>query len=212
MRLLLVFAILLLGVPAAAKTLKLDFTQGLSGWQEKIFSGRVAYRTVEDGGHLVLQAESRGKASALIHRQDIDPRRYPKLRWRWKIDRVLERGHAGLKAGDDYPARIYIIFDSWLPFYARSINYIWANRVARETLVVSPYYRRSIMLAVNSGAEAAGGWVIEERNLLADYRRAFGDEIPLIKAIAVMTDGDDTGESSTAWYDWIEFVPLEDEP
>ncbi len=209
---LLLLVLLFFGVPAAAETIKISFDKDLSGWQEKIFSGRVDYRTIEDDGHLVLQGVSGGKASALIHWQDIDPRQYPTLRWRWKIDKVLEKGHAGLRSGDDYPARIYIIFDSWLPGFARSINYIWASQVSREAMVVNPYYRRSIMLAVNSGDEAAGRWVIEERDLLADYQRAFGGRIPLIKAIAIMTDGDDTGESATAWYDWIEFVPGEREP
>ncbi len=212
MKFILLIFMLLFAIPAAAEIIKINFDKDLSGWQEKIFNGKVDYQVLEDDGHKVLQGKSNGKASALIHWQDIDPQKYPKLRWRWKIDKVLENGHAGQKSGDDYPARIYIIFDSWLPNFARSINYIWASHVKQETMVVSPYYRRSVMLAVNSGNDDAGHWVIEERDLLADYQQAFGDKIPLIKAIAIMSDGDDTGESSTAWYDWIEFAPAGVDP
>ncbi len=212
MRYLLLLIYFFLCFPAHAETIKLGFEQNLRGWQEKVFNGSVDYQAVVADGHLVLRAESRGKASALIYWQDIDPQRYPTLRWRWKIDKILEKGRAGEKAGDDYPARIYIIYDSWLPAFARSINYIWASKLEREMMVVSPYYRRSVMLAVNSGSEDAGRWVIEERDLRADYRRAFGAEAPLIKAIAIMTDGDDTGENVTAWYDWIEFISAEREP
>ncbi len=211
MRFLLCFILFAISAPVAAQSIRVDFRDGLSEWQEKSFSGRVNYQIVTEDGHQILHAESGGKASALIHRLDINPQQYPTIRWRWKIDKILEKGYAGNKAGDDYPARIYIVFDSWLPNYARSINYIWASHVERETMVASPYYRRSIMLAVNTGDKEAGRWVIEERNLLADYQRAFGDKIPMIKAVAVMSDGDNTGESATAWYDWIEFVPAKKE-
>jgi len=202
----------LLSGASHATPLRISCGDQVSGWEEKIFNGQVDYQAVIDDGRQVLQAESKGKASALIYRLNVDPHQYPKLRWRWKIDKILEKGHAGQKAGDDYPARVYIIFDSWLPNYARSINYIWASKVDRETLIVSPYYRRSIMLAVNSGPESVGRWVIEERDLLSDYKRAFGGKIPLIKAIAIMSDGDNTGESSMAWYDWVEFLPANGKP
>ena len=205
----IIFAVLLVltaTFTVNAMNIRVDFRSELDGWEEKVFNGRVDYRVVQDADHLVLQGISGGKASALIYWQDINPVEYPKIRWRWKIDKILQKGQAGQKAGDDYPARIYIIFDSWLPNYARSINYIWASHAEPEALVVSPYYSRSVMLAVKSGDADVGRWVEEERNLFADYQRAFGDKIPLIRAVAIMTDGDDTGESSTAWYDWLEFV------
>ncbi len=212
MRLLLFLVCFFLSVQAEAAALRLDFSSGLDGWDEKLFSGRVDYRIVAAEGTQVLQAESRGMASALIRRVDIDPQQYPRIRWRWKIENVLEKGHAGSRDGDDYPARIYIVFDSWLPNFARSLNYIWASRLAAEEVVVNPYYRRSMMLAVESGAEKSGHWIVEERSLVDDYQKAFGGKIPGIRAIAVMSDGDNTGESVRAWFDWIEFVPLTDSP
>ncbi len=207
MKKLLLLLVLFTALSAyAAETVTLDFRQGLKGWKEKKFSGQVEYQLVQDGDHQVLQAQSKGQASALIYWLKIDPHKYSRLRWRWKIERVLEKGQAGVKAGDDYPARIYIVFDSWLPNFARSINYIWASKLAAESVVVNPYYRRSIMLAVESGSGKAGQWVVEERDLVADYRKVFGGDIPRIRAIAVMTDGDNTGESVFAWFDWIEFT------
>lgn len=204
--LFILLSLIFLGISASAESIRIDFTEGLKGWEEKVFKGHTDYRIVEKDGYPVLHAQSNGSASALIYRNDIDPGLFPKIRWRWKIDRVLKDGHAGIKSTDDYPARIYVIFDSWLPNYARSINYIWASRLERNAVVVSPYYRRSIMLAVESGNQKAGDWVVQERNLLEDYQRVFGGKIPRIKAVAVMTDTDDTGENAQAWYDWIEFV------
>lgn len=207
MRVVLLLAFLLLVSSANAESIRLDFSGGLTGWEEKVFDGRVDYQLVNEDGRQVLQADSRGNASAMIYRLNIDPQQYPTLRWRWKIDHILEKGHAGLKEGDDYPARIYIVFDAWLPIYTRSINYIWASSVELDTVTANPYYKRSIMLAVESGAEKAGEWVVEERSLVVDYQRVFGRNAPRIKAVAVMTDGDNTGENVRAWFDWIEFVP-----
>jgi hypothetical protein len=61
------------------------------------------------------------------------------------------------------------------------------------------------MIVVRSGAARVGAWVEEERNVYEDYRKAFGEDPPMIKGIAVMTDTDDTGESATAYYGDIAF-------
>ena len=45
-----------------------------------------------------------------------------------------------------------------------------------------------------------GQWVTAERDIVADYRRAFGTEPPPIVGIAIMSDSDNTGESARAWY------------
>lgn len=192
---------------AAEAPLRFDFSAGLKGWDETVFKGHVDYRLVEEAGRQVLRADSRGNASGLVRRIDVDPQLYPVLRWRWKVDGVLPHGWAGKKAGDDFPARVYVIFDAWVPIFARTLNYIWANRVPQDSLVVNPFYSRALMLAVESGTARAGRWVVEERNLQEDYRRAFGGDMPRIKAVAVMSDGDNTGESARAWFDWIEFLP-----
>jgi hypothetical protein len=56
------------------------------------------------------------------------------------------------------------------------------------------------MIAVESGNGKAGQWVSEQRNVLEDYRRYFGQDPPRPGAVAIMTDSDNTGESATAWY------------
>jgi hypothetical protein len=46
----------------------------------------------------------------------------------------------------------------------------------------------------------------EERNVYEDYKRAFGEEPPMISGIAIMTDTDNTGESAEAYYGNIVFL------
>jgi len=53
-----------------------------------------------------------------------------------------------------------------------------------------------------------GLWVNEERNIYEDYKRAFGEEPPLMNGLAIMTDTDNTKERATAYYGDIQFVSV----
>jgi len=181
-----------------------DFEQGLKpGWQERSFAGHTSYRVVTDAGGRVLQADSRAAASGLVYELKADPRQLPILSWRWKVAGTVPGGDARSKAGDDYAARIYVIFPHWFFPKTKTLNYIWSNRLAKGEHIPNPFTGNAIMLAVESGPELAGTWISERRNVYQDYRRVFGSEPPEIGAIAIMTDTDNTGSSATAWYDDI---------
>lgn len=169
---------------------------------------------------LVVKASSTGGASGLVRRKRINLEQHPLLTWQWKVSNVLERGDATDKDGDDYPARLYILFDydaSNLGFFdrikyralktmgydqipTRALNYIWANRVEQDTILDNPYTDWVQMIPVESGPQHVGTWIRETRNVAADYRDAFGEDPPPIGGIALMTDTDNTGESATAYY------------
>lgn len=201
----LLLAILLSGsIATAAAVETLPFgsfaREGLQGWQPKSFKGETEYRIVEDDGVKVLQASSRAAASGLVYETAYDPQRYPVLTWRWKIDHVLAKGDSRTKAGDDYAARIYVVFPHWFFPKTRTLNYIWSNRLPKESLQPNAYTANAMMIAVESGPDQAGQWVTVTRDVVADYRRAFGEDPPEVGAIAIMTDTDNTGEAATAWY------------
>jgi len=183
-----------------------DFEHGIhAGWEEKTFKGETLYRVVPDpdsDGHC-LQAESRGAASGLIFRREYDLRDYPVLSWRWKVSGTVAGGDETRKSGDDYAARVYVIFPHWFFPKMRSINYIWANRLPQGGHLPNPFSGNAIMVAVESGSANAGRWMAERRNVYEDYRRLFGEEPPRVGAIAVMTDTDNTGGAAEACYDDI---------
>ncbi len=179
-----------------------DFENGLSPhWEEKVFAGPTEYRVVPDAEGHCLQARSENSASGLIYRKEYSLQEYPVLSWRWKIDNVLSRGDARKKSGDDYPARVYVVFPHWIPFKTRSINYIWANRLPAGAFVPNPFFSGAVMLAVESGEAKAGRWVGERRNVRDDYRMIFGEEPGEVGALAIMTDTDNTGQKTRAFYD-----------
>ena len=177
---------------------------GLEGWETKIFKGETDYRIVEDDGQKVLQAESLAAASGLVFETEYDPTVYPILSWRWKINHILTKGDSRTRSGDDYAARIYVIFPHWFFPKTKTLNYIWANRLPKEAIRPNAYTGNAMMIAVESGDEKAGQWISVRRNIFEDYRRAFGEDPPNVGAIAIMTDTDQTKESAIAWYSDIE--------
>lgn len=178
------------------------------------------YQLVQEHGEQVVMASTDGGASGLIARIRVEPGDQLMLRWRWKISSVYQNGDARSKAGDDYPARLYVAFEfeaDKAGFFERAkrkaaalvfgeelpgnaLNYIWANKLEQGALVANPFTDTTMMLAVESGNEKAGQWVTAERDIVADYRRAFGTEPPTIVGVAIMSDSDNTGESAQAWY------------
>jgi hypothetical protein len=173
---------------------------GLDGWQPKVFEGQTEYSLVVDGSVQVLRAESNAAASGLVYEKEYDPLKYPILTWRWKVDNIITRGDGRTRAGDDYAARVYVVFPHWFFPKTRTINYIWANRLETESITPNAYTGNAMMIAVESGADKVGQWVTIKRNIVEDFRKAFGQDPPRVGAIAIMTDTDNTGESAIAWY------------
>jgi DUF3047 family protein len=207
--------LLLLLFMASVSTAAVDFPVGrfssgnLSGWEPQIFKGKgeTAYSLVKDNGRTVLMAHSSHAASGLVRKVDLDPKEYPLLRWSWKVEHTLKREDVTKKSGDDYAARVYVVFPRVLFWQTRAINYIWSARMPRGSSAPSPYTANAVVVAVESGDEKAGRWAAEERNIYEDYRKYFGEDPPKLRAVAIMTDTDDTGDEVTAWYGDILLEP-----
>jgi len=198
------------------------------GWKPLIFKKiekHTVYHLVKDGGATVVKAVSEASASGLTREININLAEYPIVQWRWKVANVLTKGDVTRRDGDDYPARLYVTFEydaGKVGFFDKAkyeatrllygqypplgaINYIWESKAPKGTVVSNPYVERVKMIVVESGAERLNQWVSEERNIYEDYKKAFGEEPPMISGIAIMTDTDNTGESATAFYGDIVF-------
>lgn len=198
---LLALAALALGAAAGVVTVGHFSAGDLAGWEPEEFKGVTTYSLVREDGRQVLQAVSRGSASALVKKIEADPAQTPMLSWSWKIEGTLPGGDGRSKAGDDFAARVYVVFPSFFFWNTRALNYVWANKLPVGRAWPNAFAGDNVMMmAVNSGDGQAGKWVSHRRDLAADFRRLFGEEPPGIGAIAVMTDSDNTKGSAVAYY------------
>jgi hypothetical protein len=192
----------LMANPCAASELHLGkFSAGdLTGWKNEFFKGKTIYTLIREEGRSVLMAQSEKAASGLILKVKISAREFPILRWSWKIGHTLKKEDAFHKSGDDFAARIYVVFPRIFFWQTRAIIYVWSSKLPKGSDVPSPYTSKAIIVAVESGDEKVGQWVNEERNYYEDYRKLFSEEPPMLGAVAIMTDTDDTGDAVTAYY------------
>lgn len=181
-------------------------------------------------GVVAIEAKAK-KSMALLGRPlAVDLKKTPILCWQWRIDAPVASADMTQKSGDDYAARVYLTFavpPDQLSFgtrtklhLARSIygaqvpdaalNYIWDNRHPIGTLQDNVYTDRARMLVLRSGTSQAGVWVQERRNVLADFRRSFGDINSELRGLAVASDTDNTGEEAHAGFADFRFVEAED--
>jgi hypothetical protein len=58
-------------------------------------------------------------------------------------------------------------------------------------------------MVLEAGEENLGKWVYVERNIVEDFKKAFGRNPGKVGAIAIMTDADNTLSTAEAQYDEV---------
>jgi hypothetical protein len=188
-------------------------------------SRHTQYDLVEDAGLTVLRARADASTAGIIRDLTVDTATHPLLAWRWRATRLPEKSDLRTKAGDDYAARLYVTFDlklAELPFGERfgvsvarviygadvpsaALCYVWATRASVGTIAPNAYTGRVQMIVVESGAAHLGAWRAYERDVGADFRRAFGAAPPAVSGVVVSTDTDNTGERAETYYGDVAF-------
>lgn len=202
------------------------------GWEPLVFKKikrHSSYKLTTEDSNFVVMATSEASASGIIKKVSVDLEEFPVLKWRWKVENILPEGDARKKSGDDFAARIYITFEyesqrvsffdkikyeTYKLFYGEyppqgAISYIWANKLPKGEMIDNAYTDRVKMIAVESGEERLGSWQEESRNLLEDFTTLFGYKPPKISGIAIMTDSDNTGGTTRAFFDDLRFIKTE---
>lgn len=178
------------------------------------------YRLVEQDGVVVVQADSAEGGSGLYRKIHIDPHRHPIIEWRWRVPLDSGRGGADGPSRESPPVRLSLAFDgdpekldfddrvklrmaktltvNGLPY--ASLLYVWLNGKPLETLYSSPLTERVRHIVVDSGEQRLNEWVTVRRNVLEDYKRAFGEEPGHIVGIGIMTDYGDNNAPRRAFY------------
>jgi hypothetical protein len=202
-----------------------DLPRGWQPWGVNRFKRPTEYRLVDDAGRTVVRARASSSASGLVHPLDLDPAAYPLLQWRWKVDELIAKADNTQKHTEDSPVRVVVsfagdmdaldfsdrmFFDQIKAFTGQqlpyaTLMYIWENRLPRGTVIPNRHTSRIQMIVAESGREKLGAWREESRNVYEDFERAFGEKPGRIIAIGIMTDTDNTGENTHAYYGDIAF-------
>jgi len=203
-------------------------TSDFGGWEPwVVLRGNTPtnYHLVERDGAVVVEADASAGGSGLFRKIRIDPHRTPILEWRWLVPRESAAGGDDGPSVASPPVRVAIAFDgdaSKLDFDDRaklrlakaltpnglpyaSLLYVWMMHAPAGRIYSSPHTDRVRHIILESGEQRLGQWVVERRNVLADYRRAFHEEPGDIVGVGVMTDYGDNGAPRRAFYGDITF-------
>ena len=199
-----------------------------AGWEHVTLPGktRVHFVPVRDDGRAALEATAVSAASVVRKRVRIEPQDLGRLRFSWKVPQLIEAADLTTREADDSPVRIILAFDGDRSrFSARdamlselmraltgeempyaTLMYVWCNKRAAGTVVRSPRTERVRKLVLESGPGRLHQWLDYERDVRADFEKAFGEPPGALVGIALMTDSDNTRSTATALYGPVRHV------
>jgi len=198
-------------------------------WKVEQIDAKIAlteFRLRRWDGVDAVEAKADRSMAWLLRPVTVDLTKTPVLCWQWRIDAPVAAADIRQKSGDDYAARVYLMFSvdpQNLSFGTRSklalaraiwgnqlpdaaINYVWDNKSPVGTVLPNAYTDRAMMSVLRTGASEAGRWVREARPVLADFERIFGHPPAKLYAVAIATDTDNTGGKAQAGYADFRFV------
>ncbi len=149
-----------------------------------------------------------------------------RVEFSWRVTALIDAADLRDREASDSPARVILAFDGETrrlsernrvlfdlaealtgeaPPYA-TLMYVWDNRVAPETVLTSGRTDRIRKIVVDSGRAGVGQWRHHARDIVADYRRAFGEEPGALIGVGLMTDADNTRSRASALYGELRLI------
>jgi hypothetical protein len=158
---------------------------------------------------------------------DVPAGEYGEVSFAWWVPELIPGADPSLVDTEDSPVRVIFGFEgdvSKLPPRTRAmfelaealtgerppyatLMYIWVPSAPIGSVIVNPRSDRIRKIVVDSGSTDLRRWVDHRRNLVEDFRRAFGEEPGRLLSVAVMTDSDNTRSSAEAWYGAVKVHP-----
>ena len=210
----------------SAETARAGMPNGWNFYRIAPFKKNTVYRLENYQGRTVLSANSKTSASGLAVK--LRPRQASNLwlQWEWKaINPIVNADNADAYA-DDAPLRILVAFDgnkSKLPLKEKmtfemanlisgqempyaTLMYIWSGKSPVDAIIPNAHTSRIKMIVVDSGWDSLDQWHNHQRDLAADYKRAYGESPGEVIGIALLTDTDNTKSEVRAYYGDIELI------
>lgn len=200
-----------------------------SSWVHFPFPGKAAttYRYALDEGRDAMLAQSRSSSSMLRCDVRLVPQELGFVHFSWKVPELLRHADVSVPEHDDSPVRILLTFEgdrstfsvknallselaSLLlgePLPYATLVYVWSNQQPLESVIHSQRTDRVRSVVVESGGQHLNQWRNYERDIRADFKKAFGEAPGALLRVAIMTDSDNTQSQTAAWYGVLSFGP-----
>ena len=200
---------------AASDAWREEFRAMPRGWEVRTVPGTdvTKFRADAEGangaGVLVMEADD-ASATLATQLKTVNLRETPILRWRWRVLDYPRDADGRVAERDDQAIGIYVSAGGILG--QRSVAYRWETDTPVGTEGDARYAAGVVKvhwIAIRNQADGTGEWHTDERNIAADFQRAFG-YIPTEPIIAVTSNSQYTNSHALAELDWIELNPLPD--
>jgi hypothetical protein len=151
------------------------------GWALQRYRGEPVMRMQKAEDLVYLTMISSGDTAFGIKKElPLDLKERPFLNWRWRANRLPQGGDIRRADKDDQAIQLYLIFKTpgtVMAFQEPALAYIWDSEAPPGLTVRSPQRLMGAVryIVVRSGANAAGQWHREKRNVFDESQRAFHD-------------------------------------
>ncbi|MFT3957410.1 MAG: DUF3047 domain-containing protein [Piscinibacter sp.] len=203
-------------------------------WQTFELPGKrhTDYQTRDEGGRSVVHAQADRSASMFRRQVRIEPAQLSRVQFSWRVANLIADADLSDADVSDSPVRLVFAFDGdhaklsarnrmlfdlaqvltgEPPPYA-TLMYVWDNRAGTESVILGPRTDRIRKIVLESGAAHLGQWLHYERDLRADFKRAFGEDPGPLIGVALMTDADNTGSRASGQYGEVRLLARDGTP
>jgi len=187
------------------------------------------YSYVRHEGRDSVRAVADATGSILRHRHRIEPADLGMISFSWNVPpaRADANANASLSQLEDVPVRVVLAFDGdrsrfslknsllselslmltgeELPF--ATLIYTWSRVNKPGDVVLHDRTDRIRKLVVDAGDQGYNQWLSYERDIRADYRKAFGEEPGALLSLAVFTEGEKNEGQLQAFYGPLKLLP-----
>ena len=189
------------GVAWGQTTVLVDFSTAREtvpkGWELSVNTGEAHLQIVQDDGKQALQMRSDEASFSLQKKIRIPLQESPFLVWQWKVTELPRGGDFRRSGTDDQAAQLIVAFSS-----SHFLTYIWDSTAPKGTLASAPapLFKKIFALVLQSGAQGLGTWVTERRNLIDDYKRAFGEEPEALEGVRIQINSQHTQSRAESYW------------
>lgn len=179
-------------------------------WKVKKWVGLVTLDFLKRDGEPYVQLTCASSSWAFVKKLDRDLSSTPILTWSWKVDEMPKGSDGRKNETDDEAAQMYVFFHGTgllASVDARIVGYTWEDVPEDGTFYTSPKNAKTKVFVLRDRKDGLGVWKSESRDVLADFRKAFGVEPHKADAICFQIDSDDTKTSVRSDFADIGFGP-----